>query len=43
METFREEVLYFGKGEIILYFVVVSSDTHEKEVSYNEEKWVKKF
>lgn len=36
METFREEGLYFGKGEIILYFVVVSSDNNEEEVSYNE-------
>ena len=36
METFREEGLYFGKGEIILYFVVVWSDNHEEEVSYNE-------
>lgn len=36
METFREEGLYFGKGEIILYFVVVSSDNNEEEVIYNE-------
>jgi hypothetical protein len=36
METFWEEGLYFGKGEIILYFVVVSSDNHEEEVIYKE-------
>ena len=35
--------LYFGKGEIILYFVGVKLGIHNEEVSYKVFKCVKKF
>jgi hypothetical protein len=34
METFREEGLYFGKGEIILYFVTISFISQDEKESY---------